>query len=420
MNTISEFVNKFTSERYLSKDEIGFRLPNTVSLEDAWREVQDQRKKRAEYMPFEDQEKHPFWYVLLPQLQKNLHEIDSLGRDSIYSLVKQDIEMEMIKDSLMEEAVFSSAIEGAFSTVKRLKEMVDQKQPPRDINDQMVLNNYHAMQFILKEKHRNLSVDFILELQKIVTADTLDEDDAAYSGRFRDDLVYIKDKRDHIIYTPPPADKVMPSMEKMVGWVNQKNETGFIHPIVKASFVHLYFVHIHPFFDGNGRTARALFYFDLIKNEYEFFKYFSISVAVQKAKGKYYQAIRDSEIHEGDFTYFLFYMAETILESIHLVKARIAHHYQKEFVMDRLNKDGVFLNDRQQKFVKKFFVMDQRVITIKKYQDWFKVVYETARRDLDDLSQKKVLVRGKQGKAYVYRPNNEFGSGSTPSAASGS
>lgn len=412
MNTIDELINKFSFEKYLSGNEIGFRIPSTISLEEAWRKVQDQRKKRAEYMPFEDQGKNRFWYVLLPQLQKNLHEIDSLGRDSIYSLVRQDIEMEMIKESLMEEAVFSSAIEGAFSTVKRLREMVDQKQPPRDINDQMVLNNYRAMQFILQEKHRDLTIDFILELQKIVTQDTLDQDDAAYSGRFRNDWVYIKDKRDHIIYTPPPADQVLPAMEKMVGWANQKSEDGFIHPIVKASFVHLYFVHIHPFFDGNGRTGRALFYFDLIKNEYEFFKYFSISVAVQKAKGKYYQAIRNSEIHEGDFTYFLLYMAETILESIHLVKARIAHHYQKEFVVDRLNRAGVLLNGRQQKFVKKFFVMDQRVITIKKYQDWFKVVYETARRDLDDLRQKKVLVKGKQGKAYVYRPNNEFGVGS--------
>jgi Fic family protein len=420
MITNNNILQKFTFENYLTKEEIGYRIPNTISLEEAWQSINAQRKQRSETMPFEDQESHPFWYCLTPQLQRELHEIDSLGRDSIYSLVKQEIEMEMIKDSLMEEAVFSSAIEGAFSTVKRLKEMVDKKEPPRDINDQMVLNNYRAMQFILQEKHRDLSIDFILELQKIVTRDTLDKDDAAYSGRFRDDWVYVKDKRDHIIYTPPSADKVLPAMEKMVAWANRKNEAAFVHPIVKASFVHLYFVHIHPFFDGNGRTARALFYFDLIKNEYEFFKYFSISVAVQKAKGKYYQAIRNSEIHEGDFTYFLLYMAETILESIHLVKARIAHHYQKEFVVDRLNKDGILLNDRQQKFVKKFFVMDQRAITIKKYQDWFKVVYETARRDLDDLHNKKVLVKGKQGKAYVYRPNNEFGSGSTPSAASSS
>jgi len=409
MNTIKELLDQFTTERYLAKEEIGYRIPNNFSLEEVWREVRDHRKQRAEYMPFEDQDKHRFWYVLLAQLQKKLHEIDSLGRDSIYSLVKQEIEMEMIKDSLMEEAVFSSAIEGAFSTVKRLKEMVDQKQPPKDINDQMVLNNYRAMQFILQEKHQDLSIDFILELQKIVTQDTLDQDDAAYSGQFRNDLVYIKDKRDHVIYTPPPADQVLPAMEKMVNWVNQKNEEGFIHPIIKASFVHLYFVHIHPFFDGNGRTGRALFYFDLIKNEYEFFKYFSISVAVQKAKGKYYQAIRNSEIHEGDFTYFLLYMAETILESIHLVKARIAHHYQKEFVMARVEKEGVLLNDRQQKFIKRFFVMDMRVITIKKYQDWFKVVYETARRDLDDLHHKKILLKDKHGRAYLYRPNHEFG-----------
>ncbi len=411
MNTNDSLMNELAFERYLTREEIGYRIPNTLSLEEVWKRVHDLRLRRSETLPFDDQENHPFWYVLTSVLQQKLHEIDSLGRDSIYSLVKEEIEFEMIKESLMEEAVFSSAIEGAFSTVKRLKEMVDQKKPPRDINDQMVLNNYWAMQFILAEKHRDLNVDFILELQKIVTEDTFDEDDARYSGRFRDDWVYVKDKRDRVIYTPPPADRVVPAMEKLVGWVNQKDGGDFIHPIIKSSFVHLYFVHIHPFFDGNGRTARALFYFELIKNEYEFFKYFSISVAVQKAKGKYYKAIRDSETHEGDFTYFLLYMAETISESIQLVKSRIAHHYQKELVIDRLNKEGILLNDRQQKFVKRFFVMDQRVMTIKKYQDWFKVVYETARRDLDDLLNKKILIKGKQGKAFLYRPNNEFGGG---------
>jgi len=411
MNTNSDLINQFTINKYLSKEEIGYRIPNDISLEEFWGSVQSFRQQHSQGMPFDDQDGYVFRYMLISSLQQKLHGIDSLGRDSIYKLVKEEIEWEMVKDSLMEEAVFSSAIEGAFSTVKRLKEMVDQKQPPRDINDQMVLNNYNAMQFILKEKHRDLTIDFILELQKIVTADTLDDDDTAYSGKFRDDLVYIKDKRGRIIYTPPPADKVLPAMEKLVGWVNQKNGGVFIHPIIKACFVHLYFVHIHPFFDGNGRTARALFYFDLIKNEYEFFKYFSISVAVQKAKGKYYKAIRNSETHEGDFTYFLLYMSETILESIHLVKTRILHHYQKEFVVDRLNKDGILLNARQQKFIKKFFIMDQRVITIKKYQGWFKVVYETARRDLDDLNNKKVLVKGRQGRAFVYRPNNKYAFG---------
>ncbi len=408
MNTNKYELNSFVVDKYLTKEEIAYRIPQSISLEEAWGSVQSQRKQKRETMPFNDQEGNPFWYILTSQLHKELHEIDSLGRDSIYSLVKKEIELEMVKESLMEEAVFSSAIEGAFSTVKRLKEMVDKKEPPKNIHDQMVLNNYHAMQFILKEKHQELSIDLILELQRIVTKDTLDKDDAAYSGRFRNDLVYIKDKGGRIIYTPPDADKVLPAMEKMIAWVNQKNEGGFIHPIIKASFVHLYFVHIHPFFDGNGRTGRALFYFDLIKNEYEFFKYFSISAAVQKAKGRYYKAIRDSEIHEGDFTYFLLYMAQTILESIHLVKARIVHHYQKEFVIDRLNQEGILLNQRQQKFVKKFFVMDQRVITIKKYQDWFKVVYETARRDLEDLHLKKILSKGKHGKSFVYRPNNEF------------
>lgn len=408
MNTNKNLINEIALNRYLTKEEAAYRAPNDSPLEEYWARIVQIRQQRATPMPFKDQQGKKFWYVLTARLQKNLHQIDSLGRDSIYQLIKEDIEKELIQDSLMEEAVFSSAIEGAFSTVKRLKELVQHKQSPQDINDQMVLNNYEAMQFILKEKHQDMSIDLMLELQKIVTQNTLDDDDAAYAGQFRDDWVYVKDKHDRIIYTPPHADEVVPSMEKLIEWVNQKDHEDFIHPIVKAAFVHLYFVHIHPFFDGNGRTARALFYFDLIKNDYEFFKYFSISAAVQKSKGKYYKAICHSEIHEGDFTYFLLYMTETILESIHLVQERIGHHYQKEYVLDYLNRKQILLNPRQQKFINKFLVIDKRVITLKKYQAWFKTAYETARRDLEDLHQKGILLRRKQARSFVYTPNHNF------------
>ena len=322
--------------------------------------------------------------------------------------MKKEIENELIKDSLIEEALYSSVIEGAFSTMKRLRELVEKERKPVDINDQMVLNNYHAMQFILQEKHKELSVDFILKLHKIVTEKTLFEDEA-YAGRFRDDMVYVKDKRrDIVIYTPPSAGQIEPAMKQLIEWVNEKNDAHFIHPLIKASFIHFYFVYIHPFFDGNGRTARALFYYFMIKNGYEFFKYFSISVVVQKTKIQYYKAIKDTEDCNADITYFLLYMATTILESIHLVTEHITQHYQRDFVFIRLKEKGILLSVRQEKFLKRFLVSDKRAITIKAYKDWFKVVYETARRDLEDLTAKGILLKSKHRRQFMYSPNYEF------------
>lgn len=403
-----ELIEKFSTENYLSKEEIGYRLPNDLALEEFWQETVKFRKQKSETLLFSDQAGQKFWYLLTPVLQKEIYEIDSSGKDSLYRVVKKEIENELIKDSLIEEALYSSVIEGAFSTMKRLRELVAEERKPVDINDQMVLNNYNAMQFILQEKHKELSVDFILKLHKIVTEKTLFEDEA-YAGRFRDDMVYVKDKRrDIVIYTPPPAEQIEPAMKQLIEWVNEKNDANFIHPLIKASFIHFYFVYIHPFFDGNGRTARALFYYFMIKNGYEFFKYFSISVVVQKTKIQYYKAIKDAEDCNADITYFLLYMASTISESIRLVTERIAQHYQRDFVFIRLKEKKILLNERQEKFLKRFLVSDKRAITIKAYKDWFKVVYETARRDLEDLAAKGILLKSKHRREFMYSPNYEF------------
>ena len=178
--------------------------------------------------------------------------------------------------------------------------------------------------------------------------------------------------------------------------------------MIKASIIHFHLVYIHPFFDGNGRTARALFYYYLIKHGYEFFKYFSISVVVQKTKQQYYRAIKDVEDYGADLTYFLIYMAKTISESIDLVTQRIVEHYQRDFLFDRLKEKGFILNPRQEKFLKKFLVGDRKIITIKIYQKINNIVYETARRDLEGLSEKKILLKSKQRQAFVYQANYEF------------
>lgn len=407
MTTNRKLIDQFTSENYYSKEDVGYRLPNDVPLNDFWDEMLTYRKHRSIYLPFKDQVGEDFWYLLTPALQKKIYEIDSSGKDSLYRVVKKEIESELVKDSLMEEALYSSVIEGAFSTMKRLKELVDEKKLPRDINDQMVLNNYRAMQFIFQEKHKDLSVQFILDLHKIVTEKTLFEDEA-YAGRFRDDWVYVKDKAGRTIYTPPAADQISLAMEKLVAWVNDKSEANFIHPIIKASFVHFYLVYVHPFFDGNGRTARALFYYYLIKNGYEFFKYFSISAVVQKTKAQYYKAIKDVEDYGADLTYFLFYMARSIQESIELVTARIAQHYHREFIFDKLKEKGLIVNSRQEKFLRKFLVSDKGPAVIQDYQKMFGVVYETARQDMEDLAGKKILLKATQGRKFIYRPNFEF------------
>lgn len=406
---MEEQLKSFTFTRYLNKEDIAHRLPSSIPLNDFWDKTVVLRKNKADFLPFKDQKGNPFWFFNLPALQKIIHEIDSNGKDSLYRAVSKDIENELVKDSLIEEAFYSSVIEGAFSTIKRMRELVAGHQKPQDHSEQMILNNYKAMQFIFEQKHKDLSVDLVLRLHQIITDKTFEKGQEQFAGRFRDDQVYIQDSSGRIIYTPPPADQVPHDMERLVAWINQVEEGSFTHPIIKAAIIHFHLVYIHPFFDGNGRTSRALFYFYLIKNEYEFFKYFSISAVVEKSKAQYYKAIKDVEDHEADLTYFLLYMSNVVLDSIESVTKQIAKHYHKHFVFRKIDQEQILINDRQKKFLNAFLVKSSGDIRIKDYQKANKVVYETARRDLEDLYKKGILLRINQKNAFVYKPNYETG-----------
>ncbi len=408
---MDDLFKTYTLAQYFNKQEISFRLKSNFSLNDVWAETVKMRKSKADVLPFSDQGGNPFWYFYLPGLQKIIHEIDSNGKDSLYKAVNKEIENELVKNSLIEEAFYSSVIEGAFSTIKRMRELVEGHDSPKDHSEQMIINNYRAMQFIFQEKHKDLSIDLILQLHQIITDQTFEKGQEGFAGKFRDDQVYIQDANGKIIYTPPKAADVPAAMEKLVQWVNQAESGVFIHPIIKAAVLHFQLVYIHPFFDGNGRTSRALFYFYLIKNEYEFFKYFSISAVVEKTKAQYYRAIKDVEDYEADLTYFLLYLSKVVLDSIGAVTKQIAKHYHKQYVFMKIEREQIAISPRQKKFLNAFLVRASSEIRIGDYQKVNKVVYETARRDLEDLYKKGILVREQQKKAFVYKPNYSLGGG---------
>ncbi|MFH2034419.1 MAG: Fic family protein [Candidatus Margulisiibacteriota bacterium] len=402
---MKELIRTYT-EKYLNKNEIGFRLPGTIDLEEFWSHLQEARKKDAESIPLKDQKQNDFWFNITHLLQKRLHEIDADGRDSLFSAVKSEIAHEMIKESLIEEALSSSVIEGAFSTLKRARELAEGTKQPKDNSEQMVLNNFKAMRFIVENLGQDFSRELILELHRIVTENCLD--DNAYAGKFRDDWVYVVDQNGQAIYTPPPADQIEPLINELVEWTNLDSEESFIHPIIKASIIHFYMVYLHPFFDGNGRTARALFYFYLLKKRYDFFKYFSISAIICKNRSSYYKAIKDVEDYGSDLTYFLLFMADTVLKAILEIRTKISEQYNREFFLDKIQALRIALNPRQDKFIKRFLLWSKKEVSIEKYEDLFKVVYQTARSDLLDLAKKHILRKTRSGKKFIFSLNYDL------------
>jgi Fic family protein len=391
---------KSFQDRYLNKVEIGFRLSGEFSLPEVWQEIQEARKAKAESLALRDEKGRNFWYVNTKPLQAKLHQIDSRGKDSLYSYIKPEIENELVFDSIIEEAWASNIIEGAFTTHKRAQELVRRNLTPKDKNELMMKNNHQAMTFIIENRESDFSIDFILNLHRIITQDTLE--DPEYAGKFRDDDVFIRDKTNTVIFKPMTAEKIENSLKNLVTWVNTQSDEDFIHPIVKASIIHFFLVYVHPFFDGNGRTARALFYFYLLKNRYDFFKYFSISALIAKQKEKYYKAIKEVEDYDDDLTYFLLYSADVVMKSIDEILDKIAKKYTSDRISKSLDIKGVYLNKRQKKLIKILIDQDHKNITTRRYQKIFKVSYGTARSDLNELSDKGLLQKKKLGKGFLY------------------
>lgn len=394
---------KSFQDKYLNKIEIGYRLPSELPLSEIWEKIQSERRDHAEELPLLDENGKDFWFVNIKPLQAKLHLIDSKGKDSLYEAIRSEIKDELVLDSIIDEAWASNVIEGAFTTHKRAQELVRRNLTPKDKNDLMMKNNYLAMKYLLEHRDIDFSIDFLLEIHRMITQDTLD--DPEYCGRLRDDEVSILDKTGGIIFRPMAAEKIKPHLERLINWINTHSEEDFIHPVLKASIIHFDLVYIHPFFDGNGRTARAIFYFYLLKNRYEFFKYFSISVLIAKQKEKYYKAIKDVEDHDNDLSYFLLYSTDLVLKSIDEILDKILKKYQSSMLLKSLNERGVFLNKRQHKLVKLSIDHDQKVITTKKYQKIFKVSYGTARSDLNELVEDGLFEKKKLGKGYVYSTN---------------
>jgi Fic family protein len=391
---------KSFQDRYLDKIEIGFRLPGEFPLPEIWQEIQNERRSKAEPLALRDEKGRNFWYVNTKPLQAKLHQIDSHGKDSLYGYIKPEIENELVFDSIIEEAWASNIIEGAFTTHKRAQELVRRDLTPKDKNELMMKNNHQAMRFIIENRESDFSTDFILNLHRIITQDTLD--DPEYAGKFRDDEVFIRDKANTVIFKPMAAEKIEGSFNNLITWVNTQSEEEFIHPIVKASIIHFFLVYVHPFFDGNGRTARALFYFYLLKNRYDFFKYFSISALIAQQKEKYYKAIKEVEDYDNDLTYFLLYSADVVMKSIDEILDKIAKKYTSERISKSLDLKGVYFNKRQKKLIKILIDQDHKNITTRRYQKIFKVSYGTARSDLNELSEKGLLQKKKSGKGFLY------------------
>lgn len=332
-------------------------------------------------------------------MQRQLHELDlSLGGNLDASdIIPSEEKQRYLISSLMEEAIASSQLEGAATTRKVAKQMLETNRKPRNISEQMIVNNYAAMQWIVQNKKTQITEESILQIHRIITNDTLADKQEEGAFRTTDDVRIVDVQTGEVLHTPPQQQDLGQLMKAFCSFTNDmEKEDFFLHPISKAITIHFLIGYIHPFTDGNGRTARALFYWYLIRKGYWLIEYMSVSRIILGSKAQYARAYQHTEKDENDLTYFILYNLKCIQHSLEELKKYIARkNREKKDVLSLLRNTDY--NDRQIALIQEIITDKKAVFTVTEVQNKFGVANQTARTDLEHLVSTGILEPRKSG-----------------------
>jgi Fic family protein len=283
------------------------------------------------------------------------------------------------------------------------KAMIRSRRPPRDRSERMILNNFLTMQRIRELREHPLTPELVLDLHRLVSADTLD--DLADAGRLRPagKEVVVDDAYGTVFHVPPPAEELPGRLEELCRFANGDTPKVFIHPLVRAIALHFWLAYDHPFCDGNGRTARALFYWAMLHQGYWLFEFISISSVINKARGQYERSFLFSEIDDNDLTYFLLAQVKVIqqaITSLHTYLERKAG--EVEALQQRLD-EVESLNHRQLALLRHALQHSGFRYSVLSHQNSHGVSHQTARSDLQKLAARGLLLPGKDGRRELFR-----------------
>lgn len=397
--------------RYLHWDQIRHRRPpEGLSLDEWWLAIKMARRLLYKRVPLEDKTGRPFQLVLADPVLALIQRIDrdASGQIRLDAPIANPATRDTyLARSLIEEAINSSQLEGASTTRRVAKEMLRQGRDPRDKSERMIVNNFSAMRSIRERVGDPLSLDAILDLHAVLTMDTLDDPGAAGRLRRAGERVDVVDHRNQrILHVPPPAEELPERLEGLCRFANDLDSEPFVPPIIRAILLHFGLANYHPFVDGNGRVARALFYWSALSQGYWLLEFVSISSILKRAPARYARAYLFTETDERDTTYFIMHQLEAIVTAIDglhdYLRRKATEMRTLESLIQHSRRLREQLNHRQLALLRHALSHPGTLYSIEGHRRSHAVVYQTARADLLSLAATGLLMQRKRGRAFVF------------------
>lgn len=394
---------KYSHDKYLNSEEIKRRIYGsgpTQGWNDLWQRITINRKRGAVpvFLPSIEMK---FWYFPSDSLQKKIIEIERFGVMLYDQIVRATFKTAFLTDAAIEEAITSAIYEGANTTRAQAKQLIESGKRPATKDDWMLLNNYEAMNWIKQHREDKVTSDLILKIHQIVSKNTLSQADANYCGKFRDDRVFVRNAIGEAVHEGIAQEKIPQAIEEAIGVTT--DNPRYLHPLIKGILLHYLIAYIHPFFDGNGRTARTMFYFKSIKHDLKFVELLSISAHLKNSGNMYERVFEVIKAHDWDLTYFIDYCLDSLLSALKIV------HRKVEFLVKLGSLKEVYhFNENQITLLQKLALQKFRMVTIESYAEEIGKSRELVRKDLKELKALGFLSEVKQGKKFVYMIDSKF------------
>jgi Fic family protein len=410
--------------RYLHWSELRYRTPpEGLTLDQWWAGTNMRRQRDAAALTAmrEAYPEVPFRFTSTPSIQRSMHDFDrtNVGREILSALGNPDAKLEYQIRQLIEEAISSSEIEGARPTTRELaRQLLREKRKPASRDEKMIVNNLHAMER-LGELHRAgepLTIERLLELHRILGEDALEVPGAEGQFRTSEHPIDVADDEGNVWHVPPPAEGLEARVQRLLVFANCEDDAkpSFVHPIIRAIVVHFWLGYEHPFRDGNGRIARALYYWCMLKSGYDVAEFLSISGPIVRSPHAYYKAFAFTELDDGDLTYFIIHQLEVMRVALKELLEHLSARATRLKALSSVVASYAQLNYRQRSmldFSIRHLLQGQ---TIDSYATSYGVHYHTARADLAELEKRGLLRSERTNKTKRYYPSPQLMSAKPP------
>lgn len=306
-------------------------------------------------------------------------------------------EIALRREAIIHSAHSSTSIEGNRLSLEQVGDLALGRQVMAARKDKQEVLNYLEVLEKLPELNdgKKIIEKDILKIHKILTKETLENpsDCEAYRNRY---VVVANRLTGEVIFRPPENEKVPLLVNNLIDWINSP-EANEIDPVIEAGIFHYEFVRIHPFVDGNGRTARVLAALILFIRGFDTRQFFCLDDYYDSDRPSYYKALQGVDQNTLDLTKWLEYFTEGVKVSINAVKERIVKLSSER--LRRSKRGQIALTERQMRIVE--YINQNGKITIGDMVGMFKITRQAALKEISKLVKLKVVgLKGKGRGAY--------------------